>query len=494
MIFVLIKNLFFFFLNTSLSVFFYFFVFFIFSFVFVFLIKSILLLVFLFLSVILSFFIFDVLNPLHVYLELLSGTNNNFFSLFLEFLKVFIVFVFDFFSFLKNFFFDFFNFKNFLGIFFQVYQLLNELFYEAIYMFVEQTEEHIMLAEANWMPQYLLGDSLEFSLRINKIFNLFSFSDIFNEKIFVYKRVGILNSRFWLFRSYTYMHQRDLRTKAIFGTFVEPTRWLLDFRDFDISNYLDPWHVFSNKEIFRRGLFFRKKQYISVELMHNYHSIMESDQRVHYERSYFDSHASTFLFFEYFVIFVILSIFFAVIDEHLQLELTDFENEEVPDVGYIEDVSHPYYNIGIDENIESTLFSGYTLDVDDYVTDDDLSWDFVLAQPMTSRMHVPSNFDEFELMKELNMLLNEFRTFSFLYPVYKLVYKLSLYRFLDLFFFTDSGKAFKILFKLILYFPIGFLIFLFKIFILFFDQFFKFSNFFKIVIFLALILIFIIYF
>lgn len=494
MIFFLIKNFIFCFLNTFLSFFIYLFLFFIFAFFFVFIVKVILLLVFLFLSIILSFFIFDAWNPLYVYLELLSNTNIDFFTVFSEFLKVFIVFSFDFFCFLKNFFSEFFNFKNFLGIFFQIYQLSNELFYEAIYMFVEQTEEHIMFAEANWMPQYLLGDSLEFSLRINKIFNLFSFSDVFSEKIFVYKRVGILNSRFWLFRSYTYSHQRDLRTKAIIGTFVEPTRWLLDFRDFDISNYLDPWHIFSNKEIFRRGLFFRKKQYISVELMHNYHSIMESEQRVHYERSYFDSHASTFLFFEYFVIFVILSVFFSVIDEHLQLDLTDFENEEVPDVGYIEDVSHPYYNIGIEENIESTLFAGYTLDVDDYVTDDDLSWDFVLAQPMTSRMHVPSSFDEFELMKELNMLLNEFRTFSFLYPVYKLVYKLSLYRFLDLFFFTDSGKAFKILFKLILYFPIGFIIFFFKIFILFFDQFLKLSNFLKLVVFISFVLLFIIYF
>jgi hypothetical protein len=489
------KNLIFCFLNVFLSFLFYLSLFSIFSIFFVFVVKAILLLILLFLSTILSLFIFDAWSPAYVYLELLSNVNISFFELAIRFFKIVIIFFFDLFSFLKFFFINFFNFKNFLGAFFQFYQLLNELFYESIYMFVEQTEEHIMVEEANWMPQYLLGDSLEFSLRINKIFNLFSLSDILNEKIFVYRRVGILNSRFWLFRSYTYMHQTEFRVLTDIGTFVEPTRWFLNFRDFELSHYLDPWHVFSNKEIFRQGLPFRKKQYISVELMHNYHSIMESDQYTHYERSYFDYHASTFLFFEYFVIFAVLSIFLSMVDEHLQLDLmSDFEDEEVPDVGYIEDVSHPYYHIGVDENVESAMFSEYTLDVDDYVTDDDLSWDFVLAQPMTNRMHVPSDFDEFELMKELNMLLNEFRTFSFLFPIYKLVYKLSLYRFFDLFLFTDSGKALKIVFKLVLYLPIGFLILSFKILIIFFDQVLKLSFFLKTIIFILIILVFIVYF
>lgn len=493
---IFFKNFIICFLNLSLSLVFYLFsIFFFFGF-FVFFTKIFILLFFLVLNFLLSFVTFDLFASWYTYLDLWFNVDFSFLPFLLAWLKVVIVFLFDMLCFLKHFLFNFFNLKNFLAVGFHFFQLVNEIFYEALYMFIEQTEDHNMVAESNWMPQYLLGDSLEISLRLNKIFNLFSFSDITYEKIFIYRRVGILNSRFWLFRSYTYVHhQSENRFRRQTGTFVEPSRWLLDFRDFRVSDYLDPWHFFSNKEIFRKGLFLRKKQYIAVELMHNYHSIMESVQPQHIERSYFNYYSSTFLFFEYFILFSFYTILLNFLDEHLQIDLMGLDEEEgIPDVGNLDYDTHPYYRFEVSENLESQLFSNYVMDINDYVTDDDLSWDFILAQPHTQRTYLRSDFDEFELMKEMNLLLNEFRGFSFLYPIYKLLYKLSFLRFMDFFLLTDSAKGFRILFKVFLYVPIGLMIIFFRFLILFIDTFITSSKFFKFFIFLLICFIYFIYF
>lgn len=495
MIFIL-KNFIVCFLNLFLFFFFYFLSIFFFISFFFFFYKILVLLFFLFFNIIVSLLVFDVFTSWYVYLELWFKIDFNIALVLVSWLKLTLIFFFDIFGFLKYFFPFFFDLKNFVGIFFHFFQLLNELLYEAVYMFIEQTEDHNMVAESNWMPQYLLGDSLEMSLRLNKIFNLFSFSDIFYEKIFVYRRVGILNSRFWLFRSYTYVHHlSENRFRRQTGTFVEPSRWLLDFRDFRISDYLDPWHFFSNKEIFRKGLFIRKKQYIAVELMHNYHSIMESVQPQHIERAYFNYHASTFLFIEYFLLFTFYTILLNLVDEHLQTDLMGLDEEEgVPDIGNLDHDVHPYYRFELSENIESQLFSNYVMDVNDYVTDENLSWDFILAQPNTVRFHQRSDFDEFELVKEMNFLLNEFRGFSFLYPIYKLIYKLSFLKFMDFFLFTDSGRGFRILFKLLIYIPVGCIIVILKSLILCIDSLIGSSRFFKFLVFFLILSIYLIYF
>lgn len=491
-----LKNVFYFLINFVCLFSFYLFLVFFFITILNVLVKLFLVVIFLIFSIFLSFFTMDILHSWNMYLDLLLTFEIDFLQTFLFYAKMSVVFLIDLLHFLKYFLIEFFNIKNFFGIFYHFYQLINELVYEAVYMFAEQTEDHNMVAEANWMPQYLLGDSLEFSLRANKIFNLFSFSDIVNEKIFIYRRVGVLNSRFWLFRSYTYIHHAsENRFRRQTGTLVEPSRWLLDFRDFRVSDYIDPWHLFSNKEVFRHGLFFRKKQYIAVEMMHNYHSIMESVQPLYTERSYSDHQASTFLFFEYFLLFSVYAVLLNVIDEHLQGDLMGLDDEEdVPDHGYQDYESHPFYRSELSENAESKMFANYTFDIGDYTTDDDMSWDFVLAQPLTPRAHVRSDLDDFELVKEMNLLLNEFRSFSFSYPIYKLIYKLSFYSFLDFFLFTDSGKGFKIIFKFFLYIPIGLIIVSIKMFILLIDHFINLPKFFKVVFVFLAFIFFIIYF
>jgi len=420
---------------------------------------------------------------------------------YLFFLKSVFVFFFDFFHFFVYFILLIFDLKNFIGIFFQFYHFLNYIIYETFFVAFDQVMEKTVVEKYNWMPKYVLGDSLEYSLQLNKIVNLFNFGDILKEKIFVYRRVGILHSRFWLFRSFVYQpsnNNADERFRRYIGDLVEPSRWLLDFRDFSISDYLDPWHYFLNREVFGATripfLKKRKSEYVSVQLMHNYYSIMESGEIEKTQRVYFNYLASTYVWYEYIILFLLFSYLFNLIEEHLQLDLLFLEQEEgIPDQGYEEFSSSSHYVGVMDDNLDSKFFENYVMDVEDYVTDDDLSWDFILAQPQTPRIHEVPDLDNFELTKELNLLLNEFRSFSVLYPFYRLMHRLSSYNFADFFSFRNSGKCFKLVFCFFLYLPIGFIISFFKLFIHFFDWLLSLKFFFKILICVSLTLVFILY-
>lgn len=370
-------------------------------------------------------------------------------------------------------------------------------------MMFDQVAEKTSSHKYNWMPKYVLGDSLEYSLKLNKILGLFTLNDVFQEKIFVYRRVGILHSRFWLFRSFVYQpypKNAEEKFRRRVGDFIEPGRWLLDLRDFNISDYLDPWHAFLNKEVFGYNRFpllkKKKSEYISVQLMHNYYAIMESGEQYKTQRVYFNYMVTTYAWYEYIGVFLLLTYLFNLIDEHLQLDLLFLEQEDEgePDQGYHDFTRHPYYVGMVDDNLESKFFENYVLDVEDYITDDDLSWDYILAQPKTPRMHDTSDLDDFELKREMNMLLNEFRSFSIFYPIYRLLNKLSLYNFSDFFSFNNSGKCFSILFSLFLYLPIALFISVIKILVKLFDWFRFLNLFFQIllcfVVFLLLFLFF----
>lgn len=491
--------LFTFFFNFLFFAIFYFFFIIIFIVFFLFFFKIVFLLFFFLFNIIAVFFLADNYTFLILYLDFLEMFEN---AKYLFILKSFFVFLFDFFHFLFHFMLAFFDFKNFIGIFFQFYYFLNYLTYETFIVAFDQVMEKTVVEKYNWMPKYVLGDSLEYSLQLNKIVGLFSFNDILREKIFVYRRVGILHSRFWLFRSFVYQpsnNNADERFRRYVGDLVEPSRWLLDFRDFSISDYLDPWHYFLNREVFglTRIPFFKKKknEYVSVQLMHNYYSIMESGEIEKTQRVYFNYLSSTYVWYEYIVLFLLFSYLFNLVEEHLQLDLLFLEQEEgVPDQGYQEFSNHPHYVGAIDDNLESKFFENYVMDIEDYVTDDDLSWDFILAQPQTPRIHDVPNLDDFELKKEMNLLLNEFRSFSVLYPFYRLMNKLSFYNFSDFFSFNNSGKCFKLIFCCLLYLPIGFLILFFKSLIQFMDWVFSLKFFFKFLIWMLLILLFVLCF
>lgn len=406
--------------------------------------------------------------------------------------RIVVVFVIDLISFVYYFFLHFFNINNFIGLAFHFLHTVNELFYEAVIAFIEQTEDNTIFHDT-WRPRYLFGSTFEQMTRVRNIVNIFSLSDIFREKIFLYRRVGVLNSRFWMFTAFTQERAlleefslEDTLQQSEVGRLVEPSRWLLDFRDFRVSDYLDPWHFFSNEDSLRRSRLPRK-EYVSVQLVHNYYSIMESNNLTPTQRVYYDYFSSTFFFYELVLIFLFYYNFlFVVFDLHLQEELTGSKAEEDDTVeeGSFEDMEHPYFmHTKLPEDLDAKLGTLYTDELLDYVDDDDLSWDALLAQPFTFRYHLPVNISDFERIKEFNLLLDEFRTFSFLYPIYRLVYKMTTYRFVDLFLFTDSGRCFKLVFYLVLYLPIGLLIVVLKCFIRFFDLISSLSGFLKFLVF-----------
>jgi len=449
-----------------------------------------------FLLNILNFFLFlNVYDFLFLFLNWLDVSYFGFF--FFSIIKLLLVFLFDFCSFCKLVIFTSLDPRNFVGIFFSLAQFLNELIYETIFQFIEQTEEHIMVSEFNWMPRYVFGDMIERSFRLNKIFNLFKFSDLFYEKTFVYKRVGVLNSRFWIFRHFNFIRKTDYRFRKETGVFVEPDRWLLDFRDLKLSYYLDPWNFFSNQSIFRnsREIFlsptYRKRgDYVAVQLLHNYYSVMETKHINPAERSYSDSYVSTFFFYELVLIFFVYSYLLVTLEPHLEYNLFDIdaEDQELIDKGDVDLKIHPYIEYwDINDNVEAKYFSAYPLDVYEYTRDDDLSWDFLLAQPQNLQFHNTSDIGEFETYKEFNSLFDEFRTFSFLYPLYRLALKLASYKMFDFFLFTDSGQCFRIIFFGLLYVPIGLIIVLIKCLVNLYDWV---SNFSFFLIFILLILFF----
>ena len=473
-----LKPFFFIFLVLLFFCYFYFFVN-LFTFFFAFILKFFFL-GFFFIFNILNFFLFlNVYDFLFLALDWLDASYLNVF--FFSIVKLFLVFVFDLCSFCKLVLFTSLDPRNFVGIFFSIAQFLNELMYEAIFQFIEQTEDHIMVSEFNWMPRYIFGDMVERSFRFNKIFNLFKFSDLFYEKTFVYKRVGILHSRFWIFRHFNFVKKTDFRFRQETGVFVEPDRWLLDFRDLKLSDYLDPWHFFSNQAIFRdsREIFltptYRKRgDFISVQLLHNYYSVMETNHINPAERTYADCYVTSVFFYEILFVFLTASYLLATMDLHLGLKIFDIDAEDLEaiDKGDVNLNIHPYIEYwDINDSVESKFFSMYPMDFYEYTRDDDLSWDFLLAQPKSLQIHDPSDLEEFETYKELNSLFDEFRTFSFLYPLYRLALKLSSYKMVDFFLFTDSGQCFRIIFFCLLYLPIGFIIVLFKLVLKFYDWF-----------------------
>jgi len=459
-------------------------------------------LVFFFLFNIVNFLIFtNVENFFLVYLDFFVNFISH--DYWFHFLRVLLVFFIDLLFFLYYFFLHFFDLNNFLGLFFHFGHTINELFYEAVVSFVEQTEDNTIFHDT-WRPRYLFGSTLEQTTRIRNVVNIFNFSDVFYEKIFIYRRVGILNSRFWLFTAYTqeramfeeFNFDDTLQNNEV-GRLVEPSRWLLDFRDFRVSDYLDPWHFFSNEDVLRRSRLPRK-EYVSVQLVHNYYSIMESNNPVPTHRVYYDYFSSTFFFYELVLIFLFYYNFlFVVFDAHLQSDLLGAKSEEDEEIeeGSFDDMEHPYQmNTYLPEDLDAKLDTLYPDEMFDYLDDDDFSWDAVLAQPATPRFHVPVNLSDFERIKEFNSLFDEFRTFSFLYPIYRLLYRISSYRFIDIFLFTDSGRCFKIIFYLILYLPIGFIIVSVKCFICVFDFMILLPGFLKFIIFALLVSYGVIYF
>lgn len=468
--------------------FFYLFIFVsLFSFFFSFVSKLFLLCLFFVFNLFTFLFFFDFYDVFFFYTSWLDAPSNFLSREFLHFFKLIFVFIFDVFSFCKFVLLSVLNLKNFIGIFFVFFQFLNELVYEAIFQFLTDTEDHVMISELNWMPRYIFGDMLERTLRFNKLLNLFSFSDVFYEKSFVYKRVGVVNSRFWLFRHITFVKKTDHRFRRILGNFVEPDRWLLDFRDFRFSDYFDPWRFFSDEGIFRNSkdvfisLDARKNtNYISIKLLHNYYSVMETKRERPAERVYPDYYVSSSFVYESTLIFFVYAYLFVTLEPHLQLELLEIEADdpELIDKGEVDLKINPYLEYwNISDAVESTFFSMYPVDLHEYTDDDDLSWDFLLAQPHTLQYHNVSDLEEFETYKEQNSLFDEFRSFSLAYPLYRLALKMSAYRLVDFLMFTDSGRCFKILFKALLYLPIGFCILFFK-FILFFCDWFLWLPFF----------------
>lgn len=483
------KNLFFVrflkpFLSLLLLIFFFSYLFtfvHLFSIFFSFLVKFLLLCFFFIINIVTFLFFFDFYDVFFFCTSWLDSPVGLIGREFSHFLKLVFVFIFDLFSFLKYVVFNVLDLKNFIGIFFIFFQFLNELVYEAIFQFLTDTEDHVMLSDLNWMPRYIFGDMLERTLRLNKILNLFSFSDLVYEKSFVYKRVGVVNSRFWLFRHITFVKKTDHRFRRILGNFVEPDRWLLDFRDFRFSDYFDPWRFFSDESIFRNSkdvfisLDSRKNtNYISVKLLHNYYSVMETKRERPAERVYPDYYVSSSFVYESTLIFFVYAYLFVTLEPHLQLELLEIEADdpELIDKGEVDLKLNPYLEYwNMSDSVESNFFSMYPVDIHEYTDDDDLSWDFLLAQPHTLQYHNVSDLEEFETCKEQTSLFDEFRSFSVSYPFYRLALKMSTYRLMDFLLFTDSGRCFKIIFKALLYLPIGFCILFFKFVLFFYDWF-----------------------
>lgn len=415
----------------------------------------------------LSFFIFlDTTVVLYIFLQILSSLTVSL-SVF-SFFEFCFVFVYDLFSYLWLFFCQMLNLKIFSGFFYYLVQTIEFVFYEMIRQFAEQGEEHDIEYFRNWMPRYLFGDSLSRSIRFNKIINIFDFSGVIREKIFVYRRVGIVHSRFWLFRIYPNTNELDDFVKFQVGKLTEPDRWLLNFRDFNLFDYIDPWFYFQNGSIFRTTIPLKDKD-IEIELLHNYHSIMETPQFFFIERVYSDDFVSSVFLFELVILYVISGWAMLVFDHQRQyFDLTEEQLYEVPEE--ISDYNFRHYEAWeMSENFEARMSSIYPYDFLDYFTDDDLSWDSLLAQPYSLRDSFPQSLDVFEIVKHHNFLLDEFRSFSFLLPLYRLLNKLSVYKPIDYFLFENSSKVFKLSFYFLLYLPIGFIIVVFKYIICFFD-------------------------
>ncbi len=62
--------------------------------------------------------------------------------------------------------------------------------------------------------------------------------------------------------------------------------------------------------------------------MHNYYSIMESGEIEKTQRVYFNYLSSTYVWYEYIVLFLLFSYLFNLVEEHLQLDLLFLEQEE----------------------------------------------------------------------------------------------------------------------------------------------------------------------
>lgn len=404
--------------------------------------------------------------------------------------------------------------KNFVGIFGYIGQFVTLYFMEGIFLMDEQSSVDIDLEEENYIyPTHLLGDNLERAFRFRKILDLFYFSDVFHEKTFVYRKVGLLNSRFWLFRHFHTLSTLDdiasaeTLLRSEYGNFLEPDRWLLDFRDLRPADYLDPWHFFSNRYIFRTlddfnvsPVYRTKKRRITVQLLHNYTSVMESEFEEPSERSFpvYDDvttnvFAELLCFFVYSSLFLYAGYFFdALYYDAPQIEEIDrlaLHGEQITEK------SHPLYEGWyINENLESQLFSMQPMDIEEYSLDDDLSWDALLAQPDAMRYSEPVGVSHPEFFRHNNYLFDEVRTFSFLYPLYKLMYKISPYKFADFFLFTDSGRCFKIIFRGLLYLPVGIMIVLFKCIVKLFDIIFSLHVFFRFTVFLILLIFLVVFF
>lgn len=354
---------------------------------------------------------------------------------------------------------NFFSLKNFLGIFTYLTEMLGFLGYEMVDQFFEQSNTIDLISYIHWSPRFLFGDSLGRNIRLKNFLNIFDFSSLIKEKSFVYRRVGLINSRFWLFTTYKCDDEVDTLIKQDIGKFIEPDRWLLDFRNFRIFDYIDPWHFFSSTTVYKVT---NSDEFIEVELLHNYHSIMESYRELPYERTYSDEFAGTSFLVECFFFSLIYIWLFFIVEKHSQNNYFGLMGEEEDDD--LDLNTHPYYERwSTNENFESNLFSSFPLDRAEYTSDDDLSWDSILAQPEAMRFTQHNDLHDFETKRKQNFLLDEFRIFSILYPIYRLLFNLSVYKPIDFFLFTDSGRCFKIIFSVLLYIPIAFIILFFKL-------------------------------
>ena len=210
-------------------------------------------------------------------------------------------------------------------------------------------------------------------------------------------------------------------------------------------------------------------------LNHNYTAITQSKHLRTYFRSYFFPDAGSSWVIEFFLypaIMILLFVFFA-----FMVEIVDFFYGESDNDIYYESIDESV--LSIDENKEAEISAQIvSQDLFDILEEDDQYLNNDLANLRNSNDFSSDenevDLNKFYAFRAMNYMYNEFKSFSILYPIYRLILLMLPYGWRDFLFLSDSTKVYSYFFQIILYLPVALSLFFFKLVFFLVDFFFVF--------------------
>lgn len=214
-------------------------------------------------------------------------------------------------------------------------------------------------------------------------------------------------------------------------------------------------------------------QDVEVYLQHNYTTVMDDERENDYTRMYVLPFPGSTWFFEFFIAPSILGLGIGLITA--LFDIVFYYMDEIDEQNY-DDYQSELLTGGAPENFHD--FSHFSETPAQNVLDDEEGFfDYIQRRDIMpfEDADPEEHYHEFQkshIVRVLNQSFYELKTFSIMYPVYRLFMALMPYSLKDFLLFTNSGKAYISFFRLLLYIPVAFYFVCLKFFIFFAEFFF----------------------